>query len=73
MKMHETEVLAYVPHPVSHPLEDRRLPALSRTRVPGGWIYTTLDYISGLGAGTTIYKGVVFVPMHFEDAAEASK
>ena len=67
MKMHETEILETVQHPALGGLKP--LPRLTRTRVAGGWVYSTLDYFmtdETLG----VHKGVVFVPMHFEGAEE---
>ncbi len=65
--MHETEILETRNlHPDS--LGPKQVTTLARTRVPGGWMYHSLDYLVQQGGlPTQIAKTSVFVPMHWEE------
>ena len=64
--MHEVEILSTAHLPQS----DSTVPAVTRLRVPGGWIYTTYDYQETPGrtllSEVTPYKSAVFVPTSAE-------
>lgn len=60
--LHETEVL----HEVTLPLTGARLATLSRTHVPGGWLYSTFDYTEMRDGSVTVLKTTAFVPFQPE-------
>ena len=67
MKMHDTEILETRNLRPDY-LEPTVVTTLARTRVPGGWMYHSLDYLlHQSGLPTQIAKTSVFVPMHWEE------
>ena len=68
MKLHETETLTRT----WLPLRREWFPTLARTRVPGGWLYTTLDYVE-TGNRIDVVKGTAFVPLHAEGDEPAER
>lgn len=61
--LHTTETFNEVTLPVAR----LALPSLARTRVPGGWLYSTYDYTENEQARVTVYKTTTFVPLSPDD------
>lgn len=65
--LHTTETFNMVVLPVLR----MTLPSLGRTRVSGGWLYSTYDYTENEQTGVTVYKTTAFVPLCPDDEEDA--
>lgn len=63
MEIHQTENIASVL------IQEQQYPILTRTRVPGGWLYQSFMYTSSNSGDIAPSMNTTFVPYHLEDHA----